>query len=57
MKKTINREELIDHLEGYKKYLVKLKREQDGADMSAHQLWGAVEAVKNLIREVKTGKV
>lgn len=53
----ISRDSFIDYLEDYKKYLRKLRSEQDGADLSVHEISGALRAVGYLLREVKKGKV
>jgi hypothetical protein len=54
---TIEREAILTHLEGYRKYLRKLLKQQDGADTSVYEFRGAISAVNNLIREVKKGEV
>ena len=57
MSKTIEREAMLTHLDGYRKYLRKLLKQQDGADTSVYEFRGAISAVNNLIREVKKGEV
>ncbi len=54
---TIERKAMLTHLEGYRKYLRKLLKEQDGADTSVYKFQGAISAVNNLIREVKKEEV
>ena len=57
MSKTIQREAMLTHLKGYRKYLRKLLKQQDGADTSVYEFQGAISAVNNLIREVKKKEV
>ena len=57
MSNTIEREAMLTHLEGYRKYLRKLLKQQDGADTSVYEFRGAISAVNNLIREVKKGQI
>lgn len=57
MSPTIERDAMIKHLESYRNYLRRLKRNQDGADTSVYEFTGAITAVNCLIREVKKGEV
>lgn len=57
MSPTIEREAMVKHLESYRNYLRRLKRNQDGADTSVYEFAGAIRAVNSLIAEVKKGKV
>lgn len=57
MTPSISRESFIDYLEDYKKYLRRLRSEQDGADTSVYEISGALRAVGYLLKEVKKGSV
>jgi len=57
MNKTIKRDDMLNHLKDYRKYLRRLLNEQDGADASVHEFNGAIRAVNSLIFEIRKGKV
>ena len=57
MTPSVSRESIIDYLEDYRKYLRNLRAEQDGADLSVHEISGALRAVGYLLKEVKKGSL